>query len=108
MYKFPSNLDLCICPYKAEIKIWCLKENISISKISKSFYAIGIIFKEIPRICLEDSGTVPCQALSGINGVVICTAFFDANPVVMIPTARTGTSSVLMQEFLERETDTKI
>lgn len=32
--------------------------------------------------------TLPCQALSRINGVVICTGLFDANPIVMIPAAR--------------------
>lgn len=37
---------------------------------------------------LEHDITLPCQALSRINGVVVCTALFDANPVVMIPTAR--------------------
>lgn len=53
------------------------------------------------RTCLEDSKTLPCQALSRINRVVICTAFFDANSIIMIPRARTEISSVLMQEFFE-------
>lgn len=60
------------------------------------------------RTCLEKSRTLPCQALSRINGVVICTALFDANPIIMIPRARTGTSSVLMKAFFEGEKETKV
>lgn len=48
------------------------------------------------RTCLEDSGTLPCQALSRVDGVVVRAAFLDANPVIVIPRARTGTSSVLL------------
>lgn len=65
------------------------------------------IVKEMQRTCLEESRTLPCQALSRINGVVICTALFDANPIIMIPRARTGTGSVLMK-FFEREKETKV
>jgi hypothetical protein len=55
----------------------------------------------MPKISLEYDVTLPCQALSRINGVVICTALFDANSIVMIPRARTGVSCMLMMEFLK-------
>lgn len=60
------------------------------------------------RTFLEDSRTLPGQALSRIHGVVICTALFDANPIIMIPKARRATSSVLMKEFFEGEKETKV
>lgn len=75
----------------------------------KSFTQLLLcIVKEIQRTYLEENRTLPCQALSRINGVVICTALFDANPIIMIPGARTGTSSVLMKEFFEGEKETKV
>lgn len=60
------------------------------------------------KTCLEDSRTLPRQAFSRINGVVICTALFDANPIIMIPRARTGTSSELMKGFFEGEKETEV